>query len=393
MKKPSVGSKRVNSRRLSLSFSGLAMAFVFAAGMLALSCAQDNILESNGDTISIDSIFPSQGIIGTQVRLYGKGFSIVPKENVVTIGGVAAPVLDPASLGALLIKIPEGTKTGNVKLAINRRDVTGPVFTLVDPPVFTDIKPGSGYEGTLVTLFGSRFRQVQRVLFNGVPAAITQREDDRLVVTAPASTTGMIVLDYGAGQLQTVVFTYLPVPLIRSVIDGGKGLQLAASNISPTANALRVYYNGASASILNVTDVSGSNANVLAAFPSEDSPNPFEIVLSSNGIRSLPFTYTIKPEVERVTYSVVSSTQTTITYDITLYGRYFDTTADGNKAVITFLTRLPSDVANEIQSWSATKVVTRITVSTAWSIGGGGAFREYYGSVSVNGVESDKVKM
>ena len=379
--------------RLSTGVTLFKILFLIGLLVIVFSCAQDNILGDTRDKIAIDSISPMRGPVGTQVRVYGKGFDTNPKGNVISVNGVMAEILSPTSLSALLIKIPAGAQTGNVKLKVNEKEITGPVFTIIDPPVFRDVKPTSGYAGTIVTLTGSGFLQVSSVLFNGVPATIRVKENERLEVSAPVSTTGNIVLDYGYGQITAPVFTYLPVPLVRNVSDGGKGVMLAASYINPTTAALRVTYNGIAANILGVFDVVGNTGNVLPAYPPDDIENPFDIVLSSNGIPSLPYRYTITPIVDRATYSIVSSDNENITYDITLYGKYFDTAPQGNKAIITFFSRLASEVPSTVQSWTATKIVTRVTVDVFWSIGGTGAYRDYYGSVMVNGVVSNRAKL
>src|SRR5690606_38199116 len=115
---------------------------------------------------------------------------------------------------------------------------------------------------------------------NGVKATINIQEDEFIEVIAPESTTGPIFLDYGYGQLQaTPDFTYLPLPLIRSVFNNEKGLELAASYINPVQSALRVYYDGTQADILNVSNITGQSAIVLPELPPADINNPFEIVL------------------------------------------------------------------------------------------------------------------
>ena len=367
---------------------------IIPLAVILFSCAQENILNNGSNTITIDSISPSQGTIGTQVRLYGKGFSNDPEKNQVTVNGVTADVLNPASLSALLITIPAGAKTGNVNLKIDKQETVGPMFVLMEPPVFKDINPYSGYAGTLVRLYGTGFDQIKSISFNSVKATINIQEDEFIEVIAPESTTGPIFLDYGYGQLQaTPDFTYLPLPLIRSVFNNEKGLELAASYINPVQSALRVYYDGTQADILNVSNIIGQSAIVLPELPPADINNPFEIVLVSNEIKSLPFQYTIRPEVDQVTYNVVTTGQTTITYDISIYGKYFGNSKEGNKATVTFVTRLSSEVPGTIQSWSPTKVVTRITVDAFWSIGGQDVYRDYYGSITVNGIESNTVKM
>ncbi len=516
---------------------------------MVIACAQENIIHDGRNGISIDSISPSQGIVGTLVHLYGKGFSIDPEENSVTVNGVKAKVLDPAALSALRIEIPVGAKTGKINLKVNEQQVAGPTFTILLPPVFAEMKPTSGYEGTVVTLLGNNLKQVKTVSFNGVTASINKQDEERIEVKAPASTTGPVVLDYGYGQIEagvftflpdppvfremrpnsgyegtnviitgsnlkgvksvlfngiaatitlqqdgqlevkapasttgnvvldygngqlqigqftylppvfremkpasgfagTVVtitgiglgqvksvlfngvaasinvkeherlevkapasttgnvvleygdakitaalFTYLPIPFIADVMDGQKGLELSAAYINPVVSALKVTYNGATADIVAIYGESGNTAKVLAEYPADDIANPFDVILSSNGIQSLPFRYTIRPLIDRIAYDIVSNTQTTITYDIAIYGRYFGDTTQGNSATITMVSRLPSPVPNTIQSWTPTKVVTRVTVDIFWSIGGQGAYRDYYGEITVNGVISNQIKL
>lgn len=363
----------------------------FAICVLFFSCAQENPLNENNGDIAIDSIAPAEGIVGTKVRVFGRGFSADPAANVVTVNGVVASVLDPVGLSALLIEIPNGAKTGNVKLKIGNSEVTGPQFTLIDPPTFKDIKPSSGFEGTVVTLFGTGFKQVKRVLFNGIAATIQIQEEERIEVKAPASSTGMVTLDYGYAQVQAAVFTYLPIPLITQAIDGGKGIQLSASYINPIRAALSVTYDGAAAQILNITDISGNTANLLPAYPNPAINNPFDIVLTSNGIKSLPYRYTIKPEIDKITATVVSSTQTSVTYDINIDGKYFGSPAASSTIKIRFVSRLSSDVPNTVQSWTPTKIVTRLNIPIVFT--DGGAYGEHFVSVTVNGVSSSEVKI
>jgi hypothetical protein len=314
--------------------------------------------------------------------------------NVVTINDVDAEVLEPVSLGALLIKIPAGAKTGTINVAVDEQRVTGPVFTVVAPPVFAGMEPSNGYAGTVVVIAGRELGQVNRVLFNGVAAVIRLKNSTRLEVIAPESTTGNVVLVYGENRLTaSQIFTYLPLPLIRTAYDHQKGVELSVTNIRPVSSALEVTYDGDPTDILGVFDANGSSAVVLGKLPPDDIANPFDIVIASDGIKSRPFRYTVTPQIDRAVYNIVSSTQTTITYDISMYGRYFGANAQDNSATITFLTRLSSEVPNTIQFWSPTRVVTRITVDAFWNIGGTASYRDYFAEITVNGVISNRYKL
>ena len=359
---------------------------IITASVLFLSCAQENILAKNGASIAVDSISPTAGLVGTQVRIYGKGFSSIPDSNFVTLNGVKADVLEPAALSALLIEIPEGSLTGNVKLKVNDLEATGPIFSVIAPPEVESLRPGSGFAGTVVTIRGVRLDLVKQVFFNGVVATIARQTEERIDVRAPAATTGNVVLEYGFGQLNAGVFTYLPIPLIRSVRDGGKGLELTASFIDPVMSSLGVTYDASPVDLVGLYEVSGNNGKVLPGYPPANINNPFDIVLSSNGISSLPFRYTIQPEVSSVSYVLVAIGNDTDTYDITINGKYFGPTATGNSANISFLSRIEFDLPVTIRSWTPTKVVVRVET---WAPLGR---YDYFASITVNNVQSDRLR-
>ena len=78
--------------------------------LMLVRCAQDNPFADEDGMIRIDSISPSSGVVGTQVRIYGKGFSSIKNENKVTLNGGETPI-DTASISTILVTIGPNAST------------------------------------------------------------------------------------------------------------------------------------------------------------------------------------------------------------------------------------------------------------------------------------------
>jgi hypothetical protein len=78
-----------------------------------------------------------------------------------------------------------------------------------NPVIITSFKPTSGPPGSTVTIKGGNLERANLVTFNGVGAAITRDEANRLVVTVPAgATTGVIeVTTQGGSATSSSSFT------------------------------------------------------------------------------------------------------------------------------------------------------------------------------------------
>ena len=137
---------------------------LFFSAFLLLNCAEDNPLVDRDGILAIDSISPSIGQVGTEVRIYGKGFSGTADVNIVDINGKLATVKSPAAMNTLIIIIPDDATSGPIAVKNGSQRVGGPIFTVVDPPILTLLSPSSGYANDRIAISGSKLQQVTGVL-------------------------------------------------------------------------------------------------------------------------------------------------------------------------------------------------------------------------------------
>lgn len=147
--------------------------------LLATSCTWTNDFSEPPDHPVIDSLSPSAGRVGTQLRLYGSGFSTYPSLNTVRINGVLVRVDSPATSRVMLVTITDSTGTGHVQVKVFNQSADGPVFTWLKDtvkavPVITAVEygwyDGTGYAVTMKTVPAED--SVIRLKIGGVPAPI-----------------------------------------------------------------------------------------------------------------------------------------------------------------------------------------------------------------------------
>jgi IPT/TIG domain len=111
-------------------------------------------------TLSIGGVSASQGPSGTQITIYGSGFSSTPSQNSVSFNGTAATVVS-ASSTQLVVTIPTGATSGSISVATGGTTVNSvSAFTVTSPaavPSITAISPTLADVKTLVTITGSNF--------------------------------------------------------------------------------------------------------------------------------------------------------------------------------------------------------------------------------------------
>ena len=97
--------------------------------------------------VAITLFEPTQGPIGTQVEIFGIGFSDVPTENTIAFNGVPAPVLT-ATLTSLTTEVPDGASTGPIS-------VTTPLGSAVSAEPFTVVGQITVSPGEALMLVGT----------------------------------------------------------------------------------------------------------------------------------------------------------------------------------------------------------------------------------------------
>ncbi len=119
---------------------------LWLTGLIALmvSCEKAAVYDNPNPPI-IYSLSPASGQAGMSVSINGKNFSPRIKDNSVMIGSTEIEVYK-ADSSSLVIIIPEGLKSGEVKVTVNGKSATGPVFTYV-PVITLSTYAGSGLIG------------------------------------------------------------------------------------------------------------------------------------------------------------------------------------------------------------------------------------------------------
>lgn len=100
--------------------------------------------------VTVSSLSPSHGNIGSSVTVVGTGFSTTAVNNTVTVNGVPA-VVTSASTTQLIFTVPSGATTGLVNVATSAGSVSAGTFT-VDNPTTPDTPPASNFGGSAMLL-------------------------------------------------------------------------------------------------------------------------------------------------------------------------------------------------------------------------------------------------
>lgn len=120
---------------------------VLAALWLHWGCARSNVFSEPPGHPVVDSLSPASGRIGTQVRLYGSGFSTTLAHDTVNINGVRVRV-DASTSTVLLVTLVDSTGTGHVNVKVNGLTAQGPIFTYLGggaPPGNAPVITGGGF--------------------------------------------------------------------------------------------------------------------------------------------------------------------------------------------------------------------------------------------------------
>ncbi len=108
------------------------------------ACQKQDVYE-NPKAPVIESIYPEQGKAGTTLYIYGQNFSPAIPDDKVSIGDKEIGIYKADST-SLEVIIPEGLMSGNVKVTVRKKTISGPVFTYL-PTITVSTFAGSGLIG------------------------------------------------------------------------------------------------------------------------------------------------------------------------------------------------------------------------------------------------------
>jgi DNA-binding beta-propeller fold protein YncE len=201
--------------------------------------------------VSISSLMPSKGIIGSIVTISGLGFSSVAEEDTVLFSGVQAVVND-AQPNQLVVTVPAGIPTG----ALVSVKVGADVSTQLTFTVLPETEVARGIESGVLGL-------------GSAPRSLTVTPDGNRAYVATGDGVTKIIVESGADFLD-----YEAVTIVGGVDE---------LDVNPQGN--RIYAVGRTDSALHVIDVS----NPLSTIVLETLPvgaEPLGIVVDQRGDRA-----------------------------------------------------------------------------------------------------------
>lgn len=296
-------------------------------------------------TPSITSISPTSGYAGTAVTINGSNFSNATAVKI----GTTLQSFRIVSSSKITFTVVSGTSTGAVSVTNSAGTANGPTFTVlqvVNPLTITSVSPLSGPIGTMVTLIGTGFLNVNVVKLNGVSIQFSTGSNTSMVfIVPPNSTSGNIVLmdTYGNvanGPVYTVTPNTLPYLYSISPLSGPPGTVVTLTG----DNLLGVTAVGLGNTPVTFTIVSNSVITFIA--PSTPMFNVSTNATNANGTfwpgPTFSVVVTYPPVITSVTPSVVPTGGT-----VTMLGRYFSTVSQVYIAGI---------VVPQISIWSDTMI-------------------------------------
>ena len=167
-------------------------------------------------------------------------------------------------------------------------------------PRITAFVPANAPISSLVTITGSNFTGVSKVLFNGSPANFTFDTDTQIRAIVPIDATNgkiTIINDFGLGTSSTEFFVTLP-PIISSFapVSGpvGTSVTILGNNFSPASGITSVAFNGVNAPGFTVD----SNTQIRASVPAGATTGKISVVGANGaGLSQNVFTVTLPPQI------------------------------------------------------------------------------------------------
>lgn len=162
---------------------------------------------------TITMLSPSQGAVGTIVKINGSNFGAAQGTGVVTFNAVPSQILAWNDT-VIITSVPEGALSGFVSVKIQNQNSNSSPFTVIRRPVIESVQPASGRTGGNVTLLGNNFGNSQgtsSVRFNGVTAASSSSwSNNRISVTVPTgAVSGPMVISVNGMDSNASNFTII----------------------------------------------------------------------------------------------------------------------------------------------------------------------------------------
>lgn len=120
---------------------------------------------------------------GAPVTIRGGGLSDLTSAS---FGGVSAKIVSASDTEAVIIS-PGGTGAAAVSLQLGALPLRAGTYTYAPPPSLTSVSPTRGGSGTKITLKGTGFSRIYRVIVGGQIANYSTSMSGAIVLTAPTN--------------------------------------------------------------------------------------------------------------------------------------------------------------------------------------------------------------
>lgn len=208
-------------------------------------------------SLSIHSILPNKGVVGSHVVIKGTGFGSLNAPAKVLFGEVEA-IVGEASDTLLIAEVPASAISSPIEVIVDGMKSTGDRFVV---QTIKSIKPNSGGPGTKVLIKGEGFDVDLKnniVDFNGKIAQVLEGTDSTLIVSAPSEVeSGQVAIKIGDGRLVGPDFKSIPPPEISEVnpLSGPSGTKITihGNYLSEFIEENKVIINGFEIPIISAT--------------------------------------------------------------------------------------------------------------------------------------------
>jgi hypothetical protein len=269
-----VGGVTVASSGASDTSVTLAMPGVPVSGALSLVSAGGTAATSYNVNVylplSVGSVAPATGGVGSSVTIAGGGMGAV---TAVQFGNGAAATPQSQAAGSVTVLVPPGAATGPLTVRGPYNDaISRDTYTVLPSVAVTSITSAVNGATLSVTVQGSNLDQVSSASVGVTPATIVSASASQLLLSAPASATGNVMLS-AASRIAVNAGTVSAFTL--GSIDFAQVLNLNASDAAlrltrgkPAAVRVSVLATQAGQSspavTLNATAANGSNLGSIS---------------------------------------------------------------------------------------------------------------------------------
>ena len=249
-------------------------------------------------TPTLKSLDPTEGPVGTPVKIKGKNLGDPQGTSTVTFNGT--PVTNYVSWNnkRIDVEVPEGATTGNVVVTVGGVATAGIEFTVTagTGPSISSLDPDSGPEGRSVVITGTNFGASQgtsAVTFNGTAATATSWSDTSITAAVPmGATTGDVVVTVDGTASAGVSFTVAPAIGSLSPDSGPEGttVEITGTSFGAVQGTSTVTFNGTEA-----TPTNWSSTSITAAVP--EGATTGDVVVTVDGTASVGASFTVTPAI------------------------------------------------------------------------------------------------